>query len=48
VWVEHYIRQGEQWLLTDATKPEDMLTLPSINCILTLADIFEKAVFEQE
>jgi Uma2 family endonuclease len=46
--VEDYVRQGEQWLLTDATKLEHMLTLPSINCTLTLADIYEKVVFEQE
>lgn len=46
VRIEHYVRQGEYWLLTDATKPEDTITLPSINCTLSLAEVYEKVIFE--
>lgn len=41
--VEHYTRQADQrWLLTESSLPTDSLHLPSIDCILQLADIYEK------
>ena len=45
--VEQYIRQpNDQWLLTDATRADVSLTLPSIECMLLVADIYEKVTFE--
>ena len=41
--VEHCLRQSDHaWLLTEVTDPAATLQLPSINCALTLADIYEK------
>ncbi|HEX2906142.1 MAG TPA: Uma2 family endonuclease [Phototrophicaceae bacterium] len=48
VRVEHYTRQGEQWLLTDATSLDDILTLPSVDCTLALRDVYEKVDFTTE
>ncbi|MBI2761285.1 MAG: Uma2 family endonuclease [Chloroflexi bacterium] len=40
--VEHYVRQGEQWVLTEATSLDDSIELPSIGCTLALRDVYEK------
>lgn len=45
--VEQYIRQAnDQWLLTDISRADATLTLPSIECTLLVADIYEKVAFE--
>jgi Uma2 family endonuclease len=46
--IEHYVRQGEQWLFSDAYRLEDVVKLPSIDCSLALADVYEKVTFEPE
>jgi Uma2 family endonuclease len=46
--IEHYVRQGEQWLFSDAYRLEDVVKLPSIDCTLALADVYEKVTFEPE
>jgi Uma2 family endonuclease len=48
VRIEHYVRRGEQWLLTDAKHLDTVLTLPSIECKLALADVYEKVSFDDE
>jgi len=41
--VEHYVRQSDnQWLLSEASSLQDTMHLPSINCSLVLAEIYEK------
>lgn len=41
--VEHYVRQSDnQWLLTIYTEPQQAIQLPSLNCQLTLAEIYAK------
>jgi Uma2 family endonuclease len=41
--VEQYVRQtGESWTYTAIIGPESSLVLPSINCTLSLAAIYEK------
>jgi len=41
--VEHYVRQPDnQWLLSEASSLQDSVQLPSINCTLVLAEIYEK------
>jgi Uma2 family endonuclease len=45
--IEHYVREGDQWIFTDATQLEDVVTLPSIDCTLALADVYEKVSFEE-
>lgn len=48
VSIEHYVRQGDQWVLSDTTDPEAILKLPSVGCTLTLADVYKKISFEPE
>src|SRR5207237_10414080 len=38
--VEHYVRQGESWTLTDLTTLDATLHLASIGCQLALRDIY--------
>ena len=41
--VEHYVRQPDnQWLMSEASQMEESFQLPSINCSLLLADIYDK------
>ncbi len=47
-YVEHFVRQGVQWLFTEASTLDSVLTLSSIECTLTLSDIYKKVSFEPE
>ena len=43
--VEHYVRYGEagkQWVLTEINDPNDTLNLTSLDCAISLRDIYEK------
>ena len=41
--VEHYVRQPDnQWLLSEASRLQDVVHLPSISSTLVLAEIYEK------
>ena len=40
VHVEHYLRQGSQWPLTEFYALEDVIRLASIECTLQLRDIY--------
>jgi Uma2 family endonuclease len=47
--IERYLRQpNDEWLLTDAAGLDAVIELPSIQCTLALADVYEKVNFEQE
>ena len=49
VQADLYTRQPDgDWLLTSASQLEDVLSLPSIACQLTLADLYEKVDFEAQ
>ena len=43
--VEHYMRQGSQWILTEFSNPEDIVHLTSINCELSLREIYARVEF---
>jgi Uma2 family endonuclease len=43
--VEHYLRQGDQWILTEFSNPEDVVRLTSINCELSLREIYARVEF---
>ena len=47
VCVEHYLRQTEQWILTDFQRPEQQLPLTSIQCELPLQEIYESVSFPE-
>jgi len=41
--VEHFVRQTiNQWLFTEFHDLQDTIHLPSINCHLTLSDVYDK------
>jgi len=41
--IEHYVRQPDnQWLLSEASGPQDTVRLPSINGVLVLAEVYDK------
>lgn len=41
--VEHYVRQPDnQWLLSETDSLQDTIQLPSINCYLAMADVYDK------
>ena len=42
VSIERYSRQGELWVLTEATRLDDVIELPSIGCTLALRDVYDK------
>ncbi len=47
--VEHYVRQADgQWLMSESVRLEDVLQLPSINCELAMAEIYDKIEFGAE
>jgi len=45
VFVERFLRQGEDWLLTDARSMDDVLWLASIDCYVPLAEIYARIEF---
>jgi Uma2 family endonuclease len=44
--VERYIRQGENWVLSDYSLPEHVLRLDSIDCAIPLDRIYVKVTFD--
>jgi len=42
VRVEHYRREGEQWILSEISDPDSILHFPSIDCQVSLASIYER------
>lgn len=45
--IEHYLRQGEKWILTDARGKDAVVALPSLGCALKLSDVYAKVEFEE-
>lgn len=43
--IEVYTRQAKGWFLAEYTGLESSLYLPSIDCRLSLQDVFERVVF---
>ena len=48
VCVEHYLRQGQDWDLTEFRSLDDVFSLVSIGCDLSLQAIYAKVQFSQE
>ena len=46
--VEHFLRQGDQWLLSEYCRPDERLKMTSIDCELALQDIYDKIPFKQD
>ena len=48
IHTEHYIRANNKWVLTEAKSIEASVELSSINCTLSLADVYRKVTFETD
>ena len=48
VRIEHYLRQGQEWDLTEFHSLVDVCQLPSIGCELSLKAIYAKVQFSQQ
>jgi Uma2 family endonuclease len=48
VCVERYTRQGDEWLLSELSTLEDSLRLASIDCTISLREIYAKVEFSGE
>lgn len=44
--VEHYRREGEEWILSEISDPAGTLHLPAIDCHVSVAAIYEKVELE--
>lgn len=42
--IEHYVRQADGWLLTEAVGLNAVITLDSIGCVLSLREIYDKVL----
>ena len=42
VRAEHYVREGDRWAFIELNSLDDVLTLPSIDCRVRLADVYER------
>jgi len=47
-WIRLYSRRHQGWLFTDAAGLEDSIYLPSIDCRLLLAEVFDRVAFPPE
>ncbi len=44
--IDHYVREpGGKWALREASNPDDVLDIGSINCVLRLSDVYLKVKF---
>jgi Uma2 family endonuclease len=43
--IEHFRREGDSWVLTEISDPGGELALPSLGCVLKLADIYDRVDF---
>jgi len=45
VRIEHYVRQGAQWVLSEASTPDETVHFAAIDCDVALRDIYDKVQF---
>jgi Uma2 family endonuclease len=46
--VEHFVKQPDgSWILTETSDPAATVALPTIDCRLSLADVYEKVEFRR-
>jgi Uma2 family endonuclease len=47
-FIEHYIKRNDTWFISDVSELDAALELSSINCRLTLQDIYSKVKFPED
>lgn len=45
VRIEHYVRQGTRWVLSELSDPQDTVPLAAIDCAIALRDVYDKVQF---
>jgi len=45
--VEHFWREGDRWILTEATDLDAVMPLPEIGCELKLSEVYERVEFPE-
>lgn len=45
VFVERRVRTGDVWVLAEFSRPDDLVELPSIDCVLRVRDLYERVRF---
>ena len=46
--IERYVRQGDVWILTEAVALEASVPLESIDCVLSLREVYDKVLDEAD
>jgi hypothetical protein len=46
--IEHYLRQGDVWILSEALGLEASMSLESINCYLSLREVYDKVLDDED
>ncbi len=46
--IERYLRSGSSWQFDQFTRPDDLVTLPSVECALRVGDVYEHVAFLDE
>jgi hypothetical protein len=42
--IERYVRQGDVWILSEVTGIEAFISLDSIDCMLSLREVYDKVL----
>jgi hypothetical protein len=45
--IEHFALRDNEWVYADAEVPNAVIILPSIDCTLSLSDVYEKITFDK-
>jgi Uma2 family endonuclease len=45
VRIDHYLRQGEQWLLTTSSDIDGVLRFPTLDCAIPLREVYDRVEF---
>lgn len=48
VRIERYVRQGDQWILSEVSDLNDTLHLAAVDCTIALQDIYDKVQFIED
>jgi len=47
VRIEHYVRQGAQWVLSEISELNDTVHLDAVDCAIALQDVYDKVQFAE-
>ncbi|ETW93057.1 MAG: hypothetical protein ETSY1_40940, partial [Candidatus Entotheonella factor] len=47
VRIEHYVRQGDQWILSEISDLNNTLHLAAVDCTIALQEVYDKVQFAE-